>query len=178
MSGNTISSTKNNQPTGQTMLTKYYFIVKSTQNTWVPILTPFVASSSNSISGEFLSSSWYKNAIPDEYECAVIRITIDTCDERKRVVADAMRILECVEKMNDAADSNIKDLEFVIMHHVMKKDYLVSIHRRLRKILENNNSDTATTHSTMQTATGIFGMSFALKKNEQPNMYCPSFELV
>ena len=163
---------------GKNSMTKYYFIVKSTQNTWVPILSPFVMSSPNSNAGEFLSSSWYKNAIPEEYECAVIRVTIDTADIKKRVVADAMRILNCVTKMNDADDSTIKELDFVIMHHVMKKKYLLSIHSRLRKLLENSNSDIATTHATMQTATGSFGMSFAVKKNEQPHMYCPSFELV
>ena len=162
---------------GNNSITKYYFIVKSTQNTWVPILSPFVMSSPNSNAGEFLSSSWYKNAIPEEYECAVIRVTIDTADIKKRVVADAMRILDCVTKMNDTDDSTIKELDFVIMHHVMKKKYLLSIHRHLRKLLENNNSDTATTHATMQTATGTFGMSFAVKKNDQPHMYCPSFEL-
>jgi hypothetical protein len=176
-------STKNNKMTTKNGLatktiTKYYFIVKSTQNTWVPILSPFVMSSPNSTAGEFLSSSWYKNAIPEEYECAVIRITIDATDEKKRVVADAMRILDCVAKMNDAEDDTIGELDFVIMHHVMKKKYLLSIHRRLRKLLENNNSDTATTHATMQTATGTFGMSFAIKKHEDPHMYCPAFELV
>jgi len=174
---NTIS-TKNSMTTTRAMLTKYYFIVKSTQNTWVPILSPFVVTSPNSNAGEFLSSSWYKNAIPEEYECAVIRVTIDATDEKKRVVADAMRILECVSIMNDVEDSTIKELDFVIMHHVMKKEYLLSIHRCLRKLLDNSNSDTATTHATMQTAVGTFGMSFAVKKNEQPHMYCPSFALV
>ena len=78
-----------------------------------------------------------------------------------------INILNCVTKMNDADDSTIKELDFVIMHHVMKKKYLLSIHSRLRKLLENSNSDIATTHATMQTATGSFGMSFAVKKNEK-----------
>ena len=162
----------------QATMNKYYFIVKSTQKTWVPILSPFVTTSPNENAGEFLSSSWYKNAIPEEYECAVIRVTIDITDNKKHVVADAMRILDCVAKMNDVEDSTIGKLDFVIMHHMMKKEYLLAIHRRLRKLLENSNSDTATTHATMQTATGTFGMSFATKKNGKSHMYCPSFELV
>jgi len=170
-------STKNSQ-SPLNVITKYYFIVKSTQNTWVPILSPFVMTSPNSNAGEFLSSSWYKNAIPEKYECAVIRININTNDNKKLVVADAMKILECVEKMNDADNSNVCDLDFVIMHHIMEKKYLLTIHRRLKKILENNNSDTATTHAIMQTATGTFGMSFAIKKDEKPHMYCPAFELL
>jgi len=158
-------------------ITKYYFIVKSTQNTWVPILSPFVTTTPNENAGEFLSSSWYKNAIPEEYECAVIRITINVMDEKKRLITDDMRILECVAAMNDSDVSKISGLDFVIMHHVMKKKYLLNIHRRLRQLLESNNSETATTHATMQTAAGTFGMSFGVKKNDKPHMYCPSFEL-
>ena len=158
-------------------INKYYFIVKSTQTTWIPILSPFVMSSNTENAGEFLSSSWYKNAIPDEYECAVIRITIDIAEPKKQAMADAMRIIECMSAMNNYTGTHILDLNFVIMHHFMEKQYLLAIHRKLRKLLKNNNSDTATTHATMHTAAGTFGMSFALRENEMPHMYCPSFTL-
>ena len=166
----TRNMTTNNPKT----ITKYYFIVKSTQNTWVPILTPFVTSGNG---GEFLSSSWYKNAIPEEYECAVIRITINISGAKKQLVDDAMRLLDCVSTMNDNDGHAIDGLDFVIMRHFMKKKYLQDVHQRLRKLLENNNSDTATTHAVMQTASGTFGMSFGVRKNEEPHMYCPSFAL-
>ena len=158
-------------------ISKYYFIVKSTQNTWIPILSPFVTTSPNENSGEFLSSSWYKNAIPDQYECAVIKIITASNNMPRLSALDSTRIMECVSEMNDKESSHIIDLDFVIMHHVMKKQYLLDMHRRLRKLLDNGNSETATTHSTMQTAAGTFGMSFGLKKNERPHMYCPSFTI-
>jgi len=164
-------------PESSKKIKKYFFIVKSTQNTWVPILSPFVTTSQNGNSGEFLSSSWYKNAIPDEYECAVIKIVIDDADANRQSTSDTTRIMECVSIMNDCNGREVDDLDFVIMRHFMKKKYLHDVHVRLRKLLETNNSDTATTHATMHTAAGTFGMSFGIQKNHPPHMYCPSFSI-
>jgi hypothetical protein len=160
-------------PESRKTIKKYFFIVKSTQNTWVPILSPFVTTSQNENSGEFLSSSWYKNAIPDEYECAVIKIVIDYADANRQSTSDTTRIMECVSIMNDCDGREVDDLGFVIMRHFMKKKYLHDVHVRLRKLLETNNSDTATTHATMHTAVGTFG----IQKNHPPHMYCPSFSI-
>ena len=104
-------------PESSKKIKKYFFIVKSTQNTWVPILSPFVTTSQNGNSGEFLSSSWYKNAIPDEYECAVIKIVIDYADANRQSTSDTTRIMECVSIMNDCSGRDVDDLDFVIMRH-------------------------------------------------------------
>ena len=146
---------------------KYFFVVKSTNGLWAPIMRPFVLNH-NGESGQFLSSSWYKHAIPEHYECVVIKIAID------KLTSDNEKIIKCIDDLNNTK-SSITALPFVVMYNIMNKKYFENVHNKLKQILNNNNDTCSSTHSSIETAAGTFSISFAKKKGLEPVMYCPAF---
>ena len=148
---------------------KYFFVIKTKNGIWSPIMRPFVLHN-NGNSGQFLSSSWYKHAVPDHYECLIIKIRYDTS------ICENEKIKKYIDILNNT-ETDITSLPFVVMYNIMNKKYLENVHSRLQDILNSNNEEHSSTRSSIETAFGTFGISFSKKKGSPPVMYCPTFHI-
>lgn len=166
-----LDTTLNNQ---QTSSEEYYYIVKKDDGVWLPILSPFIKTN-NGRSGEFITANWFKMTIPNSLEYAIIKIITDYDKEKNNQVSTTAKIMDCISKLKRSNDINT--LDFVVMTQSLGKDYFNIIHKRLIKQLENQNTNTATIHVSIPNNKGQYSMTFGLRKDDAPCLYCPCFDL-
>ena len=154
--------------------TEYYLLVKRNEREWVPVLSPFIKTNHGS-SGQFISSTWYKSRVPHTIEYAIVKIRTDCERERSKPVSTAMKLLDYISKLPEAKD--IHSLDFLVMTQKFSNDYMNSVHHRLLQKMKKENSDTSSIQVRTQNDQGTFGLTFALRKGEEPCVYCPCFTL-
>lgn len=160
---------------------EYYFVTRLNDgmgcSVWSPILSPFIITGARKtyISGEFLSSVWFKSIIPHTYECAVVRLSVHKSVSRQTRVRTAVTLSNIVDKLNSIDQPEMVDE--VVMYHKFHNDHLESLTKKLHIKMMYGDSDSVTTHSNVENEMGTFGMSFAMRKGENPCMYCPNFKL-
>ena len=155
---------------------EYYYVVKKNNLEWVPIITPFIKSG-DGYSGEFITANWFKSHIPNNLEYAIIKIETDLKKARSKSVSVTMKMLDYISKLTEYEEKNKSELAFVVMTQKFDEDYLKTIASRLQEKLTVENTDMTSLHITMPNKRGTFGMTFGLRKGENPCMYCPSFDL-
>lgn len=163
--------------TGKT--TEYYFVCKMSGSIWHIVNDPFILKGdcTTGVSGEFISSSWFKSEIPHNrhVECAIISMTTNTNDIRHRHKSRIERLQDIVKMMNKI--ESVWALDNIVLYHKFDNKYLCEVTKQLEEKLIKNNSDIATFHGLLNNEVGTFGMSFTKRKDENPYMYCPSFTL-
>ena len=171
----------NNNANNDESIVKYYYVWRKNNCAWCYSKTAFVIHDSDEtrINGSFLSSNWYKTHIPTEFEIAILKVCVDKIGDntltptRKESVKN--KIETYLHEMGKSED--VSKLNFVILTHKMRFSDLEQIKTDLKQKFADENEDRVTINKVMQTTTGMFSLSFAQIKNEEPCMYCPRFSI-
>lgn len=153
---------------------EYYYIVKENNKNWRPILSPFIKTN-NGLSGEFITASWFKINVPEQLEYAIIKLEIYHNPSTKNPMSTINIIYDKIEQLNTSQE--IESLDFIVMTQRFDHKLLKSITERLRKKIKKENTESAHIHLNIPNKKGTFGMTFGIKKNEHPVLYCPCFDL-
>ena len=151
---------------------KYYLLVLNEDNTWEAIKQPFliITDVECTITGQFISSIWYNEPIPDkDHHVAIVKINAaNVAETMPTLLSDMNKIIQ---------EERVETNPYIIMHHVFTKSKLDEIRRQLIK----GNNETSTNYYRKTIGNSEFFISFVGRKVanilKTTSMYCPGFVL-
>jgi len=148
---------------------KYYFLILTEDNTWEAINHPFliVTDIKGTIVGQFISSIWYNEQIPDrDYHVAIVKIDAANVGTiMPTLLSDMNKIIQ---------EERVENNPYIIIHHVFTKSILTEISNKLK------NKDHITEYYRQPLNDKEISMNFLGRKIDNTfytSMYCPGFVL-
>jgi len=150
---------------------KYYLLILN-DNTWTAIKQPFliVTDVEDTITGQFISSIWYNEPIPNkDHHFVIVKINAaNVAETMPTLLSDMNKIIQ-----EDRVEVN----PYIIIHHVFTESKLDEIRRQLT----DGNKETSTHNYRKTIGNAEFFISFVcriIKKGTFcTSMYCPGFVL-
>lgn len=123
----------------------YYLMYRINNNDWECIFKPFVMSyDGHYLSGQYLSSSWFKQEIKENSTLDILVIKLPRRDSNfcpeEHLTIDMLRVRLFEYENNTIYNIDYCDLEFVVAYRHCKSEYLNNVYGRIKeKIVDNEN---------------------------------------
>ena len=130
---------------------------------------------SNCLSGEMISSTWYKSILKWSDTVEYIIFKIKKREYNEMVANNAKR----KEILYDIVNSHTTGENYrVVMRHKITPMYLNSIGPKLKNLMKAGNESNSTIATTMANEYGELSMTFSIDKDYNIHVYCPRFKLI
>ena len=123
----------------------YYFMYRINNNEWNCVFKPFVMSyDDHNLSGQYLSSTWFKQQIKENYTLDILVIKLPRRDSNfcpeEHLTIDMLRERLIEYENNTIYNINYCDLDFVVAYRHCKPEYLNNVYDRIKeKIVDTHN---------------------------------------
>tara|TARA_Y100000996_G_scaffold369507_1_gene316527 strand:- start:14831 stop:15523 length:693 start_codon:yes stop_codon:yes gene_type:complete len=123
----------------------YYLMYRINNNDWECIFKPFVMSyDGEHLSGQYLSSSWFKQEIKENYKLDILVIKLPRRDSNfcpeEHLTIDMLRERLIEYENNTIYNMDYCDLDFVVAYRNCKPEYLNNVYDRIKEnIVDNDN---------------------------------------
>lgn len=141
---------------------------------WSIIDNPFIMNENKALSGEMITSQWYKSILKhnDSIEYIIFKITkahynaiVANDNYRTKLIENITTTLGCREN------------NMVVMRHKINSEYINSLIPKLKDNMKSKNNQTSTINTIMTNNYGEFSMTFGMDIHYNLHLYCPQFNI-